>query len=182
MGISNVSIFLFMGIKTIETHTHVCEWVSEWSSLCCVWLCNFMDCLYIYISSVQSLSHVPTLCNPMDCMQHPRLPCPSPTLRTCSNLCPSSRWCHTTISSSVIPFSFCFQPFPSSGSFQMNQLFSSGGQSIGVSASISVLPMNTQDSSPLEWTGWCPYSPRDSQDSSLTSQFKSINSIAFSFL
>ena len=86
-------------------------------------------------------------------LQHARLPCPSPTPGVYSNLCPLSRWCHPTIWSSVIPFS-CPQSFPASGSFQMSQLFASGGQSIGVSASTSVLPMNTQDWSPLGWTGW----------------------------
>ena len=87
-------------------------------------------------------------------LQHARPPCPSPTPRVSSNSCPSSQWCHPTISSSVIPFSSPLQPFPASGSFQMSQLFTSGGQSIGVSASTSVLPMNTQDWSPLGWTGW----------------------------
>ena len=86
--------------------------------------------------------------------QHARPPCPSPTPRVHPNPCPSSRWCHLTISSSVIPFSSCPQSFPASGSFQMSQLFASGGQSIGVSASTSVLPMNTQDWSSLGWTGW----------------------------
>ena len=87
-------------------------------------------------------------------LQHARSPYPSPTPGTCSNSCPSSWWCHPTISSVVIPFSSCFQSFPASGSFQMSQFFASGGQSIGVSASVSVLPMNTQDWSPLGWTGW----------------------------
>ena len=82
-------------------------------------------------------------------LQHARLPCPSPTLRACSNSCLLSRWCHPTISSSVIPFSSCLQSIPASGSFLMSQLFESGGQSIGVSASTSVLPMNTQDWSHL---------------------------------
>ena len=86
--------------------------------------------------------------------QHTRPPCPSPTPGVYSNPCLSSQWCHPTISSSVVPFSFCSQSFPASGSFQMSQLFASGGQSIGVSASTSVLPMNTQDWSPLGWTGW----------------------------
>ena len=87
-------------------------------------------------------------------LQHTRPPCPSPTPRVYSNSCPLSQWCHPTISSFVIPFSSCLQSFPASGSFQISQLFASGGQSIGVSASTSVLPMNTQDWSPLEWTGW----------------------------
>ena len=85
-------------------------------------------------------------------LQHARLPCPSPTPEACSDSCPSSHWCHPTISSSINPFS-CFQFFPASGSFSMSQFFTSGGQSIGVSASASVLPMNIQDWSPSGWTG-----------------------------
>ena len=87
-------------------------------------------------------------------LQHARPPCPSPTPRVHPNLCPMTQWWHPTISPSVIPFSSCPQSFPASGSFPMSQLFTSGGQSIGVSASISVLPMNTHDWSPLGWTGW----------------------------
>ena len=87
-------------------------------------------------------------------LQHARPPCPPPTPGVRPNPCPLSRWCHPTISSSVIPFSSHPQSFPASGSLQMSQLFTSGGQSIGVSASASVLPMNTQDWSPLGWTGW----------------------------
>ena len=86
--------------------------------------------------------------------QHARPPCPSPAPRVHPNPCPLSRWCHPTISSSVIPFSSSLQSFPASGSFPMSQLFASGGQSIRVSASASVLPMNIQDWSPLGWTGW----------------------------
>ena len=86
--------------------------------------------------------------------QHTGPPCPSPTPGVHPNPCPLRRWCHPTISSSVIPFSSCPQSFPASGSFPMSQLFTSGGQSIGVPASTSVLPMNTQDWSPLGWTGW----------------------------
>ena len=86
--------------------------------------------------------------------QHTRTPCPSPTPRVYSNLCPSSRWCHPAISSSVVPFSSCPQSLQASGSFPTIQLFAWGGQSTGVSASASVLPMNTQDWSPLGWTGW----------------------------
>ena len=82
-----------------------------------------------------------------------RLPCASPTPGACSNSCPSNRWYHPTISSSVIPFSSCLQSFPSWGSFQMSQFFPSGGQSIRISASASVLPMNIQDWFPLELTG-----------------------------
>ena len=85
-------------------------------------------------------------------LQHTRPPCPPPTPGVHQNPCPLSRWCHPTIPSSVVPFSSCPQSFPASGSFPMSQLFASGGQSIGVSASASVLPMNTQDWS-LGWTG-----------------------------
>ena len=97
-------------------------------------------------SSVQSLSHVSWRPHGL---QHTRLPCPSPTRRAYSNSCPSSRWCHPTISSSVVPFSSCLQSFPESGSFPMSQFFASGGQSIGVSASVPVLPVNIQ--------GWFPF-------------------------
>ena len=86
--------------------------------------------------------------------QHARPPCPSPTPGVNSDACPSSRWCHPAISSSVIPFSSCSQSLPASGSFPVSQLFAWGGQSTGVSTSASVLPMNTQDWSPLGWTGW----------------------------
>ena len=87
-------------------------------------------------------------------LQHARLPCPSPTPGAYSNTCPSSQWCHPTISSSVIPFSSHLQSFPASGSFPMSQLFPSGGQSIGASASASFLPINIQDWFPSGWTGW----------------------------
>ena len=124
-----------------------------------------------------------TLCNPTDCST---LPCPSPTPRVYSNSCPSGHWCHPTISSSVVPFSSCLQYFPASGSFPMSQFFASGGQSNGVSTSASVPPINIQDWFPLGWESihWIgsPCSPRDSQESSLTPQFKSINSSALSFL
>ena len=87
-------------------------------------------------------------------LQHARLPCPSPTPRASSDSCLSNQWCHPTISSSVIPFSSHLQSLQASGSFQMSQFFTTGGQSIGVSASASVLPMNIQDQFPLGWTGW----------------------------
>ena len=87
-------------------------------------------------------------------LQHDRLPCPLPTLGACSNSCPSSWWCHPTISPSVVPFSSCLQSFPASGSFPMSQFVTSGGQSIWAWAWASVLPMNIQDWSLLEWTGW----------------------------
>ena len=114
--------------------------------------------------------------------QHTRLSCPPPTPRACSNSSPLSRRCHPTISSSVITFSSHLQSFPASGSFPVSQFFTSGGQSIGVSASASILPTNTQDQSPLGWTGWISLQSKGTQESSPTPQFKSINSSAFSFL
>ena len=111
--------------------------------------------------------------------QHAKPPCPSSTPGVHPNPCPLSRWWHPTTLSSVVPFSSCPQSFPASGSFPMSQLFASGGQSIGVSASTSVLPVNTQDWSPLEWTGWISLQSKDSQESSPTPQLKSINSSAF---
>ena len=87
-------------------------------------------------------------------LQHARPPCPSPSPRACSNSCPLSQWCHPTISSSVVPFSSCLQPLPTSGSFLMSQLFASGGQSIGASALTLVLPVNLKDWFLLVWTGW----------------------------
>ena len=98
----------------------------------------------------------PTLCNPMDCST-PGLAVTSPPHGVYPNSCPLSLLCHPSISSSVIPFSSCLQSFPAPGSFPMSQLFAPGGQSIGVSASTSVLLMNTQDWSPLEWTGWISF-------------------------
>ena len=86
-------------------------------------------------------------------MQHARLPCLSPSARVCLNSCPLSQWCHPTISSSFVPFSSWLQPFPAAGSLPVSQLFTSGGQNIGASASESVLPMNTQDWFPLGLTG-----------------------------
>ena len=129
-------------------------------------------------------------------LQHARLPCPSPTPGAYSNSCPSSWWCHPTISSSAIPFSSHLQPFPASGSSQMSQFFVLCGQSIGASASASVLPINIQDWFPLgnqldpyptiqlivNQLVVSPCSPRDFQESSPKSQLKSINSSALSFL
>ena len=102
-------------------------------------------------SSVQSLSHVWLFAT--HGLQHAKPPCPSPTPGIYSNSCPLSQWYHLTILSSVVPFSSCLQSFPASGSFPMSQFFALGGQSIGVSASASVLPMNIQDLLPLGLTG-----------------------------
>ena len=112
------------------------------------------------LSSVQfSCSVVSNSLRPHE-LQHARPSCPSPTLRVYSNPCPLSQWCHPAISSSVVPFSSYPQSLPESESFPMIQLFAWGGQSIGVSASASVLPMNTQDWSPLGWTGWIFLQPK----------------------
>ena len=109
--------------------------------------------LLVYLSILFSHSVMSNSLQPHG-LQHARPPCPSPTPGVCSNSCPLSRWCHPTISSSVVPFSFCPQSFPASGSFQMSRLFTSDGQSIGVSASASVLSVNIQDWFPLGLTGW----------------------------
>ena len=113
--------------------------------------------------------------------QHARPPCPSSTAGVHPNSCSLSQWCHPTISSSVILFSFYPQSFPASGSFQMSHLFTSGGQSFGVSASTSVLPMNIQDWSSLGWTGWISLQSKG-LSRILSPQFKSINSLVLSFL
>ena len=113
--------------------------------------------------------------------QHARPPCPSPTPGACSNSCPSSWGCHPTISSSVVPFS-CLQSFPASTSFPVSWLFASGGQTIGSLPSVSVLSMIIQDLFPSVLTGFISLQSKDSQESSPTLQFKSINSLALSFL
>ena len=116
---------------------------------------NWVSNIEIYTFSSVQFSHsvVYDSLRPHE-SQHTRPPCPSPTPGVHPNSCPLSWWCHPTISSSVIPFSYCCKSFPPSGSFPMSQLFTWGGHSIGVSDSTSVLPMNTQDWSPLGWTGW----------------------------
>ena len=114
--------------------------------------------------------------------QHTRLPCPSPTPGAYSNSCPLSGWCHPAISSSVVPFSSHLCSFPASGAFQMSQFFVSGGQSIGVSASASVFPMNIQDWFPLGWIGWIFLLCKGCSRVFSTPQFKETNSSALSFL
>ena len=111
--------------------------------------------MYLRTFMLSQFSSVSQLCLTLwpHGLQHARLPCPSPTPRVHPNPCALGRWCHPIISSSVVPFS-CPHSFPASESFPMSQLFASGGQSVGVSVSISVLPMNTQNWSPLVWTGW----------------------------
>ena len=124
---------------------HVSTWISHRYTYVHSWLYNH--------SVPFSCSIVSDSLQPHE-SQHARLHCPSQTPGVYSNSCPSSRWCHPAISSSVVSFSYCPQSLPALGSFPMSQLFSSGGQSIGVSASASILPMNTQDWSPSGWTGW----------------------------
>ena len=115
-------------------------------------------------------------------LQHARSPCPSPAPRVYSNSCPLSRWCHPTISSSVVPFTSCLQSFPAWGSFPMSQFFASGGQSIGLSASPSVHPMNIQDWFLLEWTGWISLLSKWLSRVFSNTTVQSINSSALSFL
>ena len=122
-----------------------------------------------------------TLCNPMN-HSTPGLPVHHQLPVHHSNSCPSSRWCHPAISSSIIPFSSCPQSLPASESFPMSQLFAWGGQSIGVSASALVLPMNTQDWSPLEWTGWISLQSKGLSRVFSNTQFKTINSLVLSLL
>ena len=152
-----------------------------------IWISSFMTCLFKYFVHFSTCSvqfslvaqSCPTLWSHE--RQHARPPSITSSQRPPKPMS-SSRWCHPTISSPVIPFSSCPQSFPASESFQVSQLFTSGGQSIGVSASTSVLPMNTQDWSPLGWTGWISCSPKDSQELPPTPQFKNINSLVLSFL
>ena len=117
------------------------------------WITTFYSFLCLFSSVQFSRSVVSDSLRPHE-PQHARPPCPSPTPGLHSNSCPLSQWCHTAISSSVVPFASCPQSLPASESFPMNQLFTWGGQNIGVSASESVLPINTQDWSPLEWISW----------------------------
>ena len=146
------------------------------------WTLVFQNVFYLSFSSVQFSRLVASDSLRLHEPQHARPPCPTPTPGVHPNPWPSSWWCHPTILSSVIPFSSCPQSFPASGYFQMSHLFASGGQSIGVSASTSDLPKNTQDWSPLGWTGWISLQSKGSEESSPTPQFKSINSSALSFL
>ena len=115
-------------------------------------------------------------------LQHARPPFVSPTPWVHPNPCPLCWWCHPTISPCVIPFSSCPQPCPASGPFQMTQIFTSGGQNSGVSASTSTLPMNTQDRSPLGWTGWISVQPNGLSGVFSNTTVQSINSSALSFL
>ena len=143
------------GHKTLET----AEWLKQWNCketkgiFLVLKICILMW-MIVHICEVQfSRSVLSDSLRPHE-LQHSRPPCPSPTPRVYSSSCPLSWWCHPTISSSVIPFFSHLQSFPASGSFLMSQFFTSGGQSIGVSTSASVLPINIQDWYSLGWTGW----------------------------
>ena len=138
----------------------------------------------VYLSTDQFSSvaqSCPTLCTLMNCST-PRPLCPSPTPGIHPHPCPLSGWWHPNISSSVVPFSSCPQSFPASGSFPMSQFFKSDGQSIGVSASTSFLPMNTHDWSPFGWTGWISLQSKGLSRIFSKPQFKSISSPVLSFL
>ena len=137
-------------LELAQTHVH---WVSDAIQPSHP-LSPSSSCLPIRFRSVQFNRLVVSNSLRLHGLQHVKIPCPSPTPGACSNSHPLSQWCHPTISSSVIPFSSCLQSFPASGSFPMSQFFTWGGQSTGASASASVLPVNTQDWSPLGWTGW----------------------------
>ena len=138
-----------MSLRTQTCNMLTKEVHCAFSSFCLSW---YLFCLTISIFCQFSCS-VMSDCLQIHGLQHTRLPCPS-TPGACSNSCPSSQWCHPIIPFSVVPFSSCLQSFPASRSFQMSQFFGSGGQSIGVSASASVLQKNIQDLFPLGWTGW----------------------------
>ena len=147
--------------------------------------CIFSPCLfnfYAQFSSLQfSISVMSDSLWPHE-LQHTRPPYPSPTPLVHPNPCPLSLWCHPTISSFVVRFTSCPQSFPSSGSFQMSHLFTSGGQTIGVSASISVFPMNTQDQSPLVWMGWISLQSKGLSRVFSNTTVQNINSSMLSFL
>ena len=169
-----------MKMKHTRTHTHIYN--------CRVWLGEgyilgdkHFSFIKFFLLVQFSRSVMSDSLRPYE-SQHARPPSPSPTPGINPNPCPLSQSCHPTISSSVLSFFSCPQSFPAWGSFQMSQHFASGGQSIGVSASTLVLPMNTEDWSSLDELGGSPCSRRDSQEFSPAPQFKSINSLALSFL
>ena len=166
----NFQEFISSMVDAILSHSGTLI-VQAYSLLLCLKLPSFNSAQFSHLVVSDSLR-----------LQDYSPPCPSPVPGVYPNSCPSTRWCHPTISSSVIPFSSCLQSFIASGSFPMSQLFASGGQNTGVSASTSVLPMNTQDWFPLGWTGWISLQSKGLSKSSPTPQFKGINSSVLSFL
>ena len=146
-----ISLTLSPHVYQYLSHQYRCSTLRNVPDM---FISNNFNSFQIFITSVQfSRSVMSNSLRPHE-SQHARPPRPSPAPEVYSDSCPSSQWCHPSISSSVVPFSSCPQSLPASGSFPMSQLFTWGGQSIGVPASASVLPMNTQDWSPLGWTGW----------------------------
>ena len=175
---------LLLRLQTISTFkvVRLTLYKRPWQILNCWWRDRDAGHGCLQLSSVQfSRSVVSDSLRPHG-LQHARLPCPSPTPGAYSNSCLLSRWCHPTISSSVVPFSSRLQSFSASGSFPMSQFFTSGGQSTGVLASASVLPMNSQDWFPFGWTGWISLQSKGLSRVFSKPQFKSINSLAFSCL
>ena len=171
--------------KKMATHSSTLAWETPWTEepgrLQSMGFAKSQTWLkWLQFSSIQSLMSN-SLKTPWT-LQYARLPCPSQASGACSNSCPSSQWCHPTISSSVVPFSSCPQSLPASGSFQMSHFFTSGGQSIVASASASVLPMNIQDWFPLGWTGWSSLWFKGLSRVLSNPQLKSINSLVLSFL
>ena len=157
-------------------------WKSKYFMPACpIALYYYINFIYTYMSLQFSHS---VMSNPLQPhgLQHARPPCPSPTPRAYSDSWPLSWWCHPTISSSVVPFSSRLQSFPASGFFQVSQLFTSGGQSIGFSASTSVLPVNTQDWFPLGWTGWISLQSEGLSRAFSNTTVQNINTSALSFL
>ena len=140
-----------------------------------------LQCIFTVSSVLFSCSVVSNLLRPHE-LQHARPPCPSPAPGVHPNSCPSSQWCHPAISSSVVPFSSCLQSFPAAESFPVSQFFAWAGQSIGASASASVLPRNIQDWFPLGLTGFISLLSKGLSESPPTPQFKSINFLVLSFL
>ena len=156
-GFANIVYLIAVPVpaESAVAQTNHSGWSNRKTIINVIWLKMFLMLkTEFWVSSVQFSSSVMSDSLQPHEPQHIRSPCPSPTTRVHANPCPSSWWCHPTISSSATPFSSCPQYFPALRSFQMSQPFTSGGQSIGVSASTSALPMNIQDWSPLGWTGW----------------------------
>ena len=155
MPVSNACAFT-LSFKKLLNHSPAKNTLCQGPTQCSSINSNILipDTIYFNFVSVHFSRSVMSNSLQSCGLQHTRLPCPSPTPGVYSNSCPLSWWSYPTISSSIVPFSSCPQSFPTSGSFQVSQFFTSGGQNIGVLALPSALPMNTQDWSPLGWTGW----------------------------
>ena len=171
-------------IRGLSTHQIITVWTGSSlrdTQVDGTWLEPILSREKVSLPSSCSITQSsPTLCEWLYGLQHARLPCPSLPPRVCPNSCPLDWWCHPIISSSVIPFSSCLQSFPALGSFPMSQLFASGGQSIGVSVSASVLPMNIQGWCPLGLTGLISLQSKGLSESFPAPQFENINCVALS--